>query len=206
MNSSKHLPEQTIETQLTNITSELSTVHEQSQAEYSTSASNGLTRYIKTGLAVGGATVAGAFGIAGMANAAPSHEETQKARSAQENEYLPDSYISPRSTEYREKMKKLYMKCGDPLVVNQGIGHRRTKSREGTLSVVNINDGKREKFVWKHSTKITLCGIAGITSNGQRAFFPKPTKKTKRGGYFIDNFPDGPSSAGQFSVFLRLKK
>jgi hypothetical protein len=109
------------------------------------------------------------------------------------------------SSAARSKLIRLYKECGDPLVVNQGMGHRRTKSKEGSLQVINVENNQREKFIWKHKSSMTLCGIAGVRSDN-KVVFARPTKRTKTGGYFMDPATDGPQAIGQFSVFLRPKK
>lgn len=83
------------------------------------------------------------------------------------------------------KIEERIMKtCPVRLEVNMSSGRRHDQESKVHLSAKNINNGHRKKFSWRHPKSLALCAIEAERTNYY--YFPKPTKKGKNSGYYID--------------------
>lgn len=214
MSSIEQLPEQKHET----FNSEVDALKEQSHAEYSTRATNGLTRYIKTGLAIGGSTVAGAFGVAGMANAAPSREESVVAHAAQESEYTPEGkpvvttakILSDKELKMYESFRRNSVKSYTLLSNTTEKAYEDDNNTIGRLDF-SVSKNKDRKFVWTHKSRVKLYGVREEFNDGTVRYtrrYPErsATKNRAAGNSIVERHTDDPTPKQRLTVSLYFTK
>jgi hypothetical protein len=130
----------------------------------------------------------------------------------------PDSPIAHASATYpdvmsssvQSRINRLAGKCLKPaLLVNSQhsirVDEPIKRNKDGVLWLKRIENDTRKKVSWKYRSGRTFCG-AYVTTADYGAYFPKPTRKTSKGGYFIDPYLlTNKDSIVSFTLFFKKK-
>ena len=95
---------------------------------------------------------------------------------------------------------RLIKRCSQRYVLSANTGSKKTRrNKYASLALDRSDPTGHVRAVWKNKVSVKVCGLEASTEDDKLYFPKRPTKRSRRGGYFTD-----PEASGSNRNFLSL--